>query len=149
MSDNSDDGFPGFQIGTFVKGDHFVFRANSGEEMDELLKGAQEKGNDIFDNLEKFKQVVIAKGVFSADGNGNSKPPPRKATGSRAKDSGPPPDDIQYYSDSGKKWATGDGVDCKHGPRLDLRGKGYKADLYCSLETDDFKKKCQPIKVGG
>lgn len=154
LSDSVDEdvsGFPPVQVSTFVKGDQFVFRGVSVEEVHQNVRDFGLKGNDFFEDLATFKQVALAKGVFTGHGSSagreDMKPAPRKTTGSRAKDSAPPPDDVKFYEDGGEKWATGEGIDCEHGPRKDLRGNGYKADLYCSLNTQDFKKKCPPIKL--
>lgn len=134
-------------VTTEIKGDEFVFRGKTGEELQAAIKSTLETGNETLDLLAEFKQLVIAKGVFTAstNGSGTAKPAPAKKAAARAKDTAPPPEGVEFFEgDDGKSYAT---LECDHGPRLDLRGKGYRADLYCTLDTKNFKDKCPPIKL--
>lgn len=154
MSGEDYDDFPGVQVSTFIKGDQYVFRAADGETLFNQLKSVAENANDIMDAMASVKKAVLAKAVFTGDGdkNGGGKPAAgaastntRGRTNARAKDQAPPRDDIEFYDgEDGRKWAT---LQCEHGDMLDLRGNGYKADLYCSLDTKDYKKKCRPVSL--
>lgn len=148
-----ENGFPGVQLSTFVKNDQLVFRAPTGEALKDLLVGVAENGESILEALNSVKQVVIAKGVItSSQSQAGDKPStpakstPRKATGGRAKDAPPPSTDgVEFFEgDDGKSYAT---LECDHGPMRDLRSEGYKADLYCTLDTKDWKAKCKPVKL--
>lgn len=149
MSDETE-GFPGLQVSTFVKGDQLVFRANTGADLAELLKGAAENIDDIINNLVNVKQGVIAKNVFTGESNGSGKASSsgtatkstgRKATGAKAADT-PPPSDVTYWEEDGEKWSS---VECKHGYMKDLRDRGYKSDLYCA--ASNRKEQCPPVKL--
>lgn len=138
---DTDNGYPGVQVGTFIKGDQWVFRAASGDDFKAVVTSVAKNADEIVTALGTIKQVAVAKGVFSGDSDRGS----GGKTTSRSKDGPPPDDDISFYKDSdGVKVAS---VECSHGPMLDLRDKGYKADLYCSLDTKDWKKKCKPVKL--
>lgn len=143
--ENDDHGFPGLQVGTFIKGDHFVIRASSAEEFDELLKGYAEKIESILESLNSVKQAVVAKGILSGDSAAGGKTPAkatgRKVAGKKAADA-PPPGDIEFYvGDDGRNYAS---VECKHGPMLDFRDRDYQKDLYC---TAPRKEQCPAVKL--
>ena len=148
-----DNGFPGVQLSTFVKNDQLVFRAPTGEALKDLLVGVAENGDTILDALNSVKQVVIAKGVLTSADNqaGAAKPAastaasrPKKSTG-RAADKAPPKGDVEFFEgEDGKQYAS---VECEHGPMLDLRSQGFKSDLYCTLDTKDWKQKCKPVSL--
>lgn len=159
MSDDNE-GFPGIQVSAFIKGDQYVFRAPSGAALRELLVGAAEVANDSLEALASFKQAVVAKGVFSGDsqsaGKSSSGASSGGSTGSGSgrRDSPPPSggsggDGYESIEKDGKWYVS---LECKHGPRLDLRssvtgGKSYASDFYCTLNTKDYKQKCPPIKA--
>ncbi len=153
---DEDNGFPGVQLSTFVKNDQLVFRAPDGEALKTLLQSVATNGNDILDALLEVKQVVIAKNVITSSESqggakangaaaGAAKPAARKATGARAKDAPPPSGDVTFFEgEDGKNYAS---IECSHGPMLDLRGSGFKSDLYCTLDTKDWKAKCKPVSL--
>lgn len=103
------------QLGGEVNGDLVIVRADSAEEMDELLKGLSEKADDIITNWSAFKQAGLAKGVFTKSQNsGGSR--------GRAKDSSPPSSD-------------GGIPKCKHGEMKDLGDPSetkYRHRYYCT-----------------
>jgi hypothetical protein len=148
-----ENGFPGVQLSTFVKNDQLVFRAPSGEALKDLLVGVAENGDTILDALNSVKQVVIAKGVLTSADNQAGKPAakatgtaakPKKSTG-RAADKAPPSGDIEFFEgEDGRQYAS---LECDHGPMVDLRGQGFKSDLYCTLDTKDWKQKCKPVNL--
>lgn len=112
------------QLSTFVNGDQLVFRTDTNEELAELLEEGVASVEKVLENLNKFKQVVVAKGVMTSEGGGKSS--------KRSSDSPPPTD--------------GDEVPhCKHGPMNDLSGRGYKKRWYCTLKTDNWRDKCKPL----
>lgn len=155
LSEEND--FPPIQVSTFVKGDQFVFRAASGEELAEKLQGFNAAGVAIMDALADVKQTILAKAVFTGESNGRgataaastpaasgARPPAKKAAG-RAKDAAPPRGDIEFFTgEDGRQYAS---LECKHGPMLDLRANNYKKDLYCSLDTKDWKSKCEAVEL--
>jgi len=107
----SDAAFPPVQLSTFVNGDQLVFRANSGEELAEIIKSVTEKTDEILDGLNATKKAFIAEGVFTGDSS-------KKRASDRKADTPPPIADVEVPT-------------CKHGPMLDLAGKGYKKRWYC------------------
>lgn len=147
----SEDEFPGAQVSTFIKGDQFVFRGNTGDELAAVIRSAAEAAEEVLVGLNSLKQAVIAKGVFTGDGEaaspGRGGTTPRKSTGTRKSDA-PPPDDVGevtfFKGEDGESYAS---IECKHGPMKDLRNSDYKADLYCTLDTKDWKKKCKPVSL--
>jgi hypothetical protein len=149
--------FPFLQIGTFVKGDQWVFRGDNAEDFAEDMKLANEHAETIVTALSGIKEVAVAKGIFTGDSNGGgsgSKPATRASGGAgkaRATDKPPPRKSStweSYEGDDGRQYVT---IECDHGPMLDLRkqysGKQYKADFYCSLDTDNYKDKCKPVSA--
>lgn len=140
------EGFPGVQISTFINKDQFVFRGNTGEEVASVLKSSAENIEDILTGLNSVKQAVVGKSIVTGEGaNGGGTKTTTRSRGGRAADNSPPDDEeITYFEEDGVAYAS---VKCKHGHMLDLRGRGYKSDLYCSLDTKDYKKKCRPVQV--
>ncbi len=116
--------FPPVQFSTFVNGDQYVFRADSTEELANQAEEAAEHMERAQKAITAWKQIVVAKGVFTGDSS-------RKGATERAADTPPP--------------AAGEEAPrCKHGPMKDLAGKGYKKRWYCTLETDNWRDKCKP-----
>lgn len=152
MSEESTEGFPPVQLSTFIKNDQFVFRAASGEELKDTLVGFAENTEDILGALNTVKDVVIAKSILTSSDtqSGGAKPtgnrPPAKKVAGRARDASPPKTDrVEFFEgEDGKSYAT---LECDHGPRLDLRDQDFKYDLYCTLQTKNWKEKCPPIKL--
>lgn len=123
------------QITTYLNGDNVTFRTTSGEDLADTLEGVADNSERIFKALGDFKQVGIAKGVFTGDSNqktgGGSGTTPK----ARSKDAPPPA-------------ATTDGApECEHGPMKDLRANNYKYDFYCPSDEKDWKKRCRPVKL--
>lgn len=140
---NEENGFPGVQVSTFIKGDQFVFRGATGPELEALLKGVAESTNGIVDALVSVKQGVVAKNVFTGDSaSAEARTPQTRSSGGRAVDAAPPDGRTSFYEKDGRKYAS---VSCDHGDMLDLRGKGYKSDLYCTEKNRD--KQCKPVKL--
>lgn len=130
--EDSPTGYPGVQVGTFILGDQFVFRAPDGESFKKVVVSVAENAEDIVNALSSIKQAAVAKGIFTGDSSSAAKSSGSKGSGERAKDSPPP--------SGGSEVPT-----CAHGPRVDLRGRGYKKNWYCSLDTKNYKEKCPPI----
>lgn len=63
------------QINSNINGDLVNMRAQSGEELEEVLLGFAEKAGGIFKNLGDVKQAALVNGVFS----GNAAPPASSA----------------------------------------------------------------------
>lgn len=121
------------QLTTFVNGDNITIRTANGEDLAETLEGLAEFGDRAVTALGNFKQLAIAKGVFTGDAN--TKKASSNGSGKRASDTPPP--------------STDDGgvPTCEHGPMKDLRSSNYKYDYYCTLETKNWKDKCRPVKL--
>jgi len=118
-------GYNKLQISGDLNGDLYCIRADTVQELNEIFEGLASSGEDLVKNLSTFKQVAIAKGVFT-------KPAPKAQE--RKADTPPP---------------GGDGVPrCKHGPRNDAGDPaetGYKHRYYCTLKTSNWKEKCPPV----
>ncbi len=113
------------QLSTKVNGNLLNLRAQSAEELKDLIQGLAKNVDDTFQAFGEFKDAVILKDVF---------------TGDAAKDL---PNDNKS---SANRNASSDGTpSCKHGPMKDLRHKGYKSDFYCS--ESDRDKQCKPVKL--
>lgn len=124
-------GYNPLQVSTSVSGDLWVFRADSGQELRQILEGTAAEADAAIDALNTLKQVGVAKGVFTGD----AKKPGGSGGGSgggRASDSAPP---------SG---GNGGGETCKHGPMKDFADRGYRNRWYCSARNRD--EQCPPRK---
>ena len=112
---------PGIWASFSVNGDLFNFKADSGPELAELVKGWAGSLDDIQTALADVKQGIVAKGIFTnAAGKGSSTP---ASTG--AKSDGPPR--------------------CKHGEMKDLTSKNYKSTHYCPEKDRDSQ--CPPVNL--
>lgn len=123
-------GFPAVQLSSFISGDQWVFRADSGDDLKGVLESVAGSADASISALNALKQVGIANGVFSGDstkgsGGGGSKPAERKS------DSGPPS-------------SSGGGEVCQHGPMKDFSGRGYKNRWYCPAKNRDEQCRARP-----
>lgn len=109
-------GYPKVQLSTFITGDQFVFRANTGEELKETVESVAGAADGTITALNALKQVGVANGIMTGDSQKRGAAP--AATGDR-KPSSPPPS------------SGGDVPQCLHGDMLDLADKGYKKRWYC------------------
>lgn len=108
------------QINSNINGDLVNMRAQSGEELEEVLLGFAEKAGGIFKNLGDVKQAALVNGVFSGNATspGTSAPAAPRAAANTAPGAIP---------------------SCPtHGQMKDMRGKLTKAGepmrnrFYCS-----------------
>jgi len=146
VSDETNEGFPGVQVSTFIRGDQFVFRGEDGTELAAVLKSFEENADDIMTSLGNSKQAVVAKAIFTGESDSSKSGSAAKGNG-RSRDKAPPKDDVEFYeNEDGVAVAS---IECKHGPMLDLRDRNYKADLYCSgnFPKSEWKKKCEAVKL--
>ena len=148
MSEDNNEGFPGVQVSTYIRGDHYVFRGEDGVDLGNVLKTFEENANDLTEQLNAIKQAVVAKAIFTGESQKTSTGG-AVSRGERAKDKPPPKGDgdITFYTnDDGVKVAS---LECEHGPMLDLRGKNYKFDLYCSgnFPKSEWKKQCKAVEL--
>lgn len=119
------------QINSNINGDLVNMRAQSGEELEEVLLGFAEKAGGIFKNLGDVKQAALVNGVFS----GNAAPPASPSGGAPA------------APRAAANTAPGEIPKCPtHTTVKDMRGKRnakgepYKYRYYCSkFGCQDFK----------
>lgn len=127
-------GYPGVQLGTFITGDQFVFRAETGDELKEILTGVAENADDTIKALNALKQAGVANGIMTGNSQQGGKAPVTKASdsGGERKPDSPPP--------------TGEAPTCGCGvPMLDLADKNYKNRWYADKDkckTNGKDKAC-------
>jgi len=115
------------QLSTTVNGNLVNLRAQSPEELQNLVEGLAKTADETFTAFAQFKDAVILKDLFT----GNAQAPLKGGNNGAA---------------SQKASVNEDGVpSCKHGPMKDLRHKGYKSDYYCN--ESDRDKQCKPVKL--
>lgn len=115
------------QLSDKVNGTLINVRADSAEELAELVAGLVEKADEIVTKFSSFKEVFVAKGIL---------------TQSEGRSGG-----TFKGSESNAAATSGEGgtPTCKHGPMKDLRSKNYKSDFYCT--ESDRDKQCKPVKL--
>lgn len=116
------------QLSTTVNGNLVNLRAQSPEELKELVEGLAKNVDETFTAFAQFKDGVILKDLFT----GNAQKP---LAGQQSNSN-------TSASNSG----SGGGIpSCKHGEMKDLRGNGYKSDFYCTAKNRD--EQCKPRKA--
>ena len=120
------------QISSKLNGDLVNVRANSAEELEELLDGLAERSGPIAEKWSNFKQAGVAAIIFTNDDNrGGRSSSKSTSTATDSAPDGPPT--------------------CKHGEMKDLGDKYRSGRWHCPLDTrdlgpDGWKQKCKPIK---
>lgn len=109
------------KLTTKVAGDDFEITGVDAESIIKQVADLVLDDGALFDRLTELKQVGVSKGVFASPGQAA----PALNTGTP-----PPPDNTPT---------------CSHGPMKDLRGRGYKADFYCTAK--DRSDQCKPKKL--
>lgn|SRR5678810_737954 len=118
------------QLSDKANGTLINVRAETVDELAEIVDGLIEKGDDIVTKFSSFKELWIAKGILTqSDRGGNF---------SKGAANGP-------ESSVGSSESSGGTPSCKHGPMKDLRGRGYKSDFYCTEKDRDAQ--CKAVKL--
>lgn len=109
MSEES--GYPRVQLSTFITGDQFVFRAESGDQLKEAVESVAAAGDDTIKALNALKQLGVANGIMTGDSQKKGVVPATTAPAT----------------------STGGVPNCGCGlPMEDLKEKGYKNRWYAS-----------------
>lgn len=111
------------QLSSKINGNLLNLRANSGDELKDVVVGLATNLDDIITAFAQIKEGVILKDLFTGDAEDKGGKPSGRSTSSG--DSGTPR--------------------CKHGEMKDLRSKNYKSDFYCP--EPDRDKQCKPVKL--
>ena len=113
------------QLSDKVNGTLINIRADSGDELVELVSGLVENADDIVTKFSSFKEVFVAKGILTQSfSKGAANGPEGSVAGSES---------------------SGGVPTCKHGEMKDLRSKNYKSDFYCTEKDRDAQ--CKPVKL--
>lgn len=118
------------QLSSTVNGNLVNVRAQSAEELQELVEGLAKTVDGVFTAFAQFKDGVVAKDIFTGNagvGGGLGGAKGASSTG------------------SGRSVSANGVPECQHGPMLDLRSKNYKSDYYCSHKDRD--NQCKPVKL--
>lgn len=119
------------QFSTFVNGDQFVIRTDSGEEFADVSEGLAENMDRALKAINAFKQVAVANGVFTGDSSKGGAGGGGGKRQQRATDSPPPSNDDPPLCDEHDE------------PMKDLSGRGYKSRWYCARPRDESRN-CKP-----